>query len=114
MTGFLTSDSITASYSTAATATIAAYANTTLTGTITGIQNSDNITASYSTSATAASAVGTYTIVPAAVDSTPSTLGNYSVTLVSGTLNVTKATLTVTADNKTKILDAVNPTFTES
>src|SRR5437867_568479 len=40
----------------------------------------------------------------------PTTLGNYSITLVNRTLTVTKATLMVTADNKTKILDAVNPT----
>src|SRR5262249_37949609 len=87
-------------------------ANPTLTGTITGIKNGDAITANYITSATAASIVGTYAIIPAAADSTPSTLGNYSVTLINGTLTVTKATLTVTADNKTKILDAVNPAFT--
>jgi hypothetical protein len=42
-----------------------------LTGTITGIKNGDAITANYTTPATAASVVVTYTIIPAAVDSTP-------------------------------------------
>src|SRR5207245_166161 len=39
-------------------------------------------------------------------------LGNYTVTVNNGTLSVTKATITVTADNKTKILNAPNPTLT--
>src|SRR5207237_1186929 len=76
-------------------------ANPTLTGSITGIKNSDNITASYATTATAASAVGTYPITATLAD--PGTkLGNYSVTNPGGTLTVTRATLTVTADNTTK------------
>jgi len=58
-------------------------------GTISGIKNGDDITASYSTSATQDSPVGRYEIKPAAVDLTPSTLGNYDVYLVSGVLEVT-------------------------
>src|SRR6185312_878797 len=65
--------------------------NPALTGSIAGLKNGDAITAAYSTSATAGSPVGTYTIVPAAVDSSPSKLGNYNVTLVNGTLTVTYA-----------------------
>jgi hypothetical protein len=38
--------------------------------------------------------------------------GNYSFTFVNGQLSITKATLTVTADNQTKILNAPNPTLT--
>src|SRR5205085_10939319 len=71
-------------------------ANPALTGSIVGLKNGDGITASYSTGATTASAVGPYAIVPAAVDSSPATLGNYDVTLVNGTLTVGKATDTKT------------------
>ena len=88
--------------------------NATLTGSIVGIKNGDGITATYSTSATALSPVATYAILPAAVDSSPSTLGNYDVTLVNGTLTVTKAVLTVMADNKSRVYGDVNPTFTAS
>src|SRR5207237_1403236 len=86
--------------------------NPVLTGTIVGLQNGDAITASYSTSATAASAVGTYTIVPAAVDSTPATLSNYDVTLVDATLTVSKAPLSITAADKGKVYGAANPVLT--
>ncbi|WP_255358592.1 MBG domain-containing protein, partial [Terrabacter sp. Root181] len=84
-------------------------ANPTLTGTITGTQNGDAITATYATTATAASNVGTYTIVPTAVDSTPATLANYQVTLVNGSLTITKAPLTITADDKTRTYGDANP-----
>ena len=89
-------------------------ANPTLTGTITGLQNGDAITASYSTVATLTSGVGGYAIVPAAVDSSPSKLANYDVHLVNGSLSVTKRDLVISADNKSKVLGAVNPTFTGS
>ncbi|HET7456053.1 MAG TPA: MBG domain-containing protein [Gemmatimonadaceae bacterium] len=78
-------------------------ANPTLSGTIAGIKNGDGITATYSTSANNASPVGNYAIVPAAVDASPAKLANYAVTLTNGTLSVTKAPLTVTVNNKTKI-----------
>src|SRR5207237_9892210 len=83
--------------------------NPVLTGTIVGLQNGDAITASYSTSATAASAVGSYTIVPTAVDSIPATLSNYDVTLVDATLTVSKAPLSITAADKGKVYGAANP-----
>jgi hypothetical protein len=87
--------------------------NPVLDGTITGIQNSDAITATYSTTATAASPVGTYPIAPTLSDPT-NKLGNYDVTINNGTLTVTEALLTITADNKTKLLNAPNPTFMAS
>jgi hypothetical protein len=66
--------------------------NPTLTGSIVGLKNGDGITATYSTSAGTSSSVGSYRIVPTAVDSSPSTLSNYNVTLVPGVLTVsTKA-----------------------
>src|SRR5204862_510365 len=72
-------------------------ANPAFTGKVDGIQNGDAIAARYSTTATAASPVGTDAIVPAAVDSAPSRLGNYDVKLVNGTLTIAKAGLTVKA-----------------
>lgn len=62
---------------------------------------------SFSTPATASSAVGTYAITPSGLTS-----ANYAITFVNGTLSVTPAPLTVTADNKTKILNAPLPTLT--
>ncbi len=70
-------------------------ANPTFTGSILGLQNGDNITAAYTTSASLTSPVGTYSIVPAVIDSTPSTLGNYSVTLVNGTLTIGQDSTTI-------------------
>jgi hypothetical protein len=79
--------------------------NPTLTGTIVGLKNDDAITASYSAAADKSSAVGSYDIVPAALDSTPSTLGNYDVSLVKGTLKVTPAPLIVSAVTDSKTYD---------
>ncbi len=88
-------------------------ANPTLDGIITGIQNGDNITAIYTTTATANSSVGSYVITPVLQDPTGK-LGNYSVTVNNGTLTITRAALVISADNKTKILNAPNPAFTAS
>jgi hypothetical protein len=60
-----------------------------------------------STTATAASPVGAYAIsIGGAVDA------NYTITYVPGTLTVTPAVVTITANNATKILNAPNPTLT--
>ncbi|WP_226389679.1 MBG domain-containing protein [Penaeicola halotolerans] len=87
-------------------------ANPTLTFSYTGLVNGDTeVTTlpSISTTATASSAVGTYTITLAdAADA------NYDITLVAGELEVTKASLTITADDKTKVYGQANPTLTFS
>jgi PKD repeat protein len=80
-------------------------------GTITGIKNSDEITASYSTPATPASNVGAYDIVPTLADSTGK-LSNYDVIQIKGTLTVSKAALSVVADDKSKVYGTVNPPLT--
>jgi hypothetical protein len=85
--------------------------NPPLDGSITGIKNGDNITATYTTTATQASPVGTYPITPVLSDP-DSKLGNYSVTINNGTLTINPGGLLVTADNKTKILNAPNPPLT--
>jgi hypothetical protein len=64
--------------------------NPAFTGTITGIRNGDAITATYTTSATSSSPVGTYPISATLADPT-NKLGNYAVTLNTGTLTVTPA-----------------------
>ena len=60
-----------------------------------------------STSATATSNVGTYDI---AISN--GTAANYTLTAIKGTLTINKATLTVTAENKSRIYGASNPTLT--
>ncbi|MGI9156196.1 MAG: MBG domain-containing protein, partial [Marmoricola sp.] len=82
--------------------------NPTLTGTVTGIQNDDAITAAYATVADRTSGVGTYSITASAVG-TDAALTNYTVTLVNGTLSVTKAPVTITADNASKVYGDANP-----
>ena len=83
--------------------------NPVLTGAISGLKNGDNITATFS-SADAASPVGAYPIVPALVDPAGK-LGNYSVTITSGTLTITAAALSVTANNATRVYGDANPLF---
>lgn len=85
-----------------------------LTATITGFVNGDTAAVisgapNLTTTATSGSAVSSYPITVA-----PGTLAaiNYDFTLVNGTLTVTQATLTITADNKTKVYGAANPALT--
>ncbi len=85
-------------------------ANPAFTGTLLGLRNADNITATF-TSAGPASAIGTYPIVPALVDPS-SKLGNYIVTANNGTLTVTVAALTVTANNAARPYGTANPALT--
>ncbi len=66
-------------------------------------------TLSLATSATSGSAAGTYAITPSGVSS-----ANYSITFVSGTLFVTSAPLTISADSTTKVYGQANPSFSAS
>ncbi|MFL6314857.1 MAG: MBG domain-containing protein [Terriglobales bacterium] len=86
--------------------------NPAFTGTIAGIKNGDNITAIYTTPATPASPIGTYPIIPSPSDNGTGALANYVVTLNNGSLTVSPAPLTVTADNATRAFGAPNPAFT--
>ena len=83
-------------------------ANPALTGTITGLVNGDKDTATFGTDAMVGSPVGNYVITPSLSDS------NYAITYVPGTLAVTPAPLTITADNQTKVYGAALPTLTAS
>jgi hypothetical protein len=86
-------------------------ADPTFDGSISGIQNGDNITATYATTATVTSPVGPYPITATIVDPT-SKLGNYAVTNAGGTLTVGKATIMVTAEDKSRVYGAANPALT--
>ncbi len=86
-------------------------ANPALTATVSGALNGDTFTLTASTVATPSSPPGTYSIVPGV---TGANLANYTVIYVSGTLTVTKAALTVTAADATRIYGAANPGFTAS
>ena len=61
------------------------------------------------TTATSCSGVNTYAIT---VDTSPLSAANYSFSPVSGTLTVTKATLTLTANATNRVYGAADPAFT--
>jgi len=82
------------------------------TGTLNGFLTGDNVTATYSRAAGETVAGGPYTI--SATLSPAGVLGNYDITYNTTNFTINKATLTVTADNQTKLLNAPNPTFTAS
>jgi hypothetical protein len=75
-------------------------ANPVFTGAITGLTNGDTITAAFNCSATPTSPVGTYAVVPGTA--VGADLTNYTITYANGTLTVNPATLTITAENRTK------------
>ena len=82
----------------------------------TGFQNSDtssviNGTTTSSTSAIITSDVGTYNIITNISDLSAT---NYNFTSSNGTLTITKATITVNADNKSRVYNDINPIFTFS
>ncbi len=81
-----------------------------LSGTLAGFLAADSVTATYSR--TAGETVGAY-VISATLAPVP-VLGNYDITSNTAAFTVSKATLTVTADNKTKLLNAPNPTMTAS
>ena len=66
-----------------------------------GVTNGDSITVGATCGATAANAVGNYNIVPSTAAG--SDLTNYAITYADGTLTVEPATLTITANNQTKV-----------
>ncbi len=84
-----------------------------LTDTTTGLVNSDTLSSlgiSLGTTATSSSNAGTYTISV----SGPATLANYTPTYNNGTLTVNKATLTVTADDKSMTYGEAVPALTDT
>jgi sugar lactone lactonase YvrE len=89
-------------------------ANPALTVSYTGFVNGDDATKLSTppvviTMGTASSAIGTYPITASGAVSP-----NYTFTYAAGILTVTQATLTITADNKTKYYSDTNPSLTLS
>jgi hypothetical protein len=87
-------------------------ANPPFTAAITGFANGDDIgdlngTLQFSTSATVASNVGAYPITPSGLASM-----NYTITFVDGTLTITRAPLTIRADDSFRVYGGPNPAFT--
>ncbi|MGA2175973.1 MAG: MBG domain-containing protein [Verrucomicrobiota bacterium] len=85
--------------------------NPVFTSTITGVANGDNITVGYSTIAVPASHPGGY-VIELVMNDPDGKLGEYNLTLVSGTLTVTNAALVVTVDNQNRLYGQPNPPFT--
>ena len=88
--------------------------NPAFTITYTGFRNGEtsaviDLLATATSSAVATTGVGTYPIVPSGGSD-----NNYVITYANGTLTITQATLTVTADNQTRAYGDVNPTLTVS
>jgi MBG domain-containing protein len=82
--------------------------NPAFSGIVTGLAQGDTITVSYSSVATGTSAVGDYQIV-ATLNDPDNHLGNYSVTVNTGTLSVAPAPLAVVADDLTRGQNQPNP-----
>jgi hypothetical protein len=76
-----------------------------------GTLNGDILTISYSTTATITSPVGPYPI-NATISGARS--GNYTITILPGTLTVLPATLFVTVDDASRVYDTANPVFTST
>jgi gliding motility-associated-like protein len=85
--------------------------------TVTGLKNNEtvgNITISYGTGASGTDGVGTYagSVTPSAAAGGSFLASNYTITYEPADIMVEKATLTITADNKTKVYGAPNPDLT--
>ena len=82
--------------------------------TVTGLVNSDTVTGETlnSTGAVSTAAVGGYNIVPSAATGTG--LSNYTISYVNGTLTVSPAALTITANGQTITYGTTVPTTTAS
>ncbi|WP_158943759.1 MBG domain-containing protein [Granulicella sp. S190] len=85
-------------------------ANPSFTDTVSGTINGDTFNVTYSTTATATSPIGPYTLTP--IVSGPVAANYSNITTANGILTVTPATLTVAANNATRVYDTANPTLT--
>lgn len=84
-------------------------ADPTFTATVAGLEGGDTLVTQPTCSVAGAhSDVGSYDIICAGADAGP----NYTVRYETGTLQVTKATATVVADNQTKVYGTADPAYT--
>lgn len=90
--------------------------NPTFTFDVDGLRNGDTrelvFQGALATTATSASPVGTYQITQGTLALTPYGAARYTFNFVPGTLTVTRAPLTITANNVTRRVGTPNPTFT--
>jgi MBG domain (YGX type) len=82
-----------------------------LTGTLNGVVNHDAISAAYATTATVSSPVGNYAITASLTDP-GNRLRNYDVTISNATLSVTKALLSIAANDASKQYSDAVPQLT--
>jgi hypothetical protein len=87
-------------------------ANPTLTVTYSGFKNGDTSAVIDTNPTLATAAIATTAVGTPAITLTGGTDNNYNLVLTNGTLTITKATLTATADNKTREYGDANPAFT--
>ncbi len=90
--------------------------NPTFTFNVNGLRNGDTVQQVFqgalATTAINTSPVGTYQITQGGLALTPYGAARYELTFAPGTLTVTRAPLTVTANDATRRVGAPNPTFT--
>ncbi|MCS6880926.1 MAG: MBG domain-containing protein [Oscillochloridaceae bacterium] len=90
--------------------------NPTFTFNVTGLRNGDTVqqvfAGALATTATSASPAGTYQIIQGTLGLTNYGAARYTLNFEPGTLTVTRAPLTVTANDATRRVGAPNPTFT--
>ncbi|GAB2976917.1 hypothetical protein GCM10027049_09850 [Mucilaginibacter puniceus] len=84
---------------------------------VTGLQNGEtagSVSITYTVGSVATANVGTYngSVIASVATGGTFTAGNYDVTYQPGSITVTPASLTITADSKTKIYGDANPTLT--
>lgn len=84
-------------------------ANPAFSGTTTGLLNGDTVTVSYSTTATVSSPVGNY---PITATVSGAAAPNYILNVNAGTLSITAAPLTVSANSASRAYGVANPVFT--
>jgi gliding motility-associated-like protein len=87
--------------------------------TVSGLKNAETVgtvTIAYGSGAAATANAGNYSasVTPSAITGGTFTASNYTPAYQSGTITVTPAPLTVTADDKNKLYGDVNPAFTVS
>ncbi|HXI29135.1 MAG TPA: MBG domain-containing protein, partial [Vicinamibacterales bacterium] len=111
-TGAFTINKAPASVTAAAASKIYGAADPAFSGTLTGFRAADGVTATYTRTAGETVAGSPYTI--SATLSPAAALGNYAITSNTAAFTINQAALTITADNKSRIYGAANPTLTVS
>jgi gliding motility-associated-like protein len=107
---------ITKTYGSVLTGNISSSAFTITSGALKNGNTIVSVSLTYGTGAAATAAVGSYPTISAAVNVGGNGFlpGNYTIKYPPGSIIVTPASLTITPDNKSRLLGAANPNFTIS